>query len=151
VVPKKAWLGLSAIGILVGVVIALVPITVHFGGDPLLRLRDLDPELSPPAATAECGSPASALDTTPRGTSLYELARASACQDAGRRRLAVAIATGAGIVMLGLVGAASVGRVDRGSLRPSKTPPAPVPFDQEGTIGKQPEQRAAAGRSREGQ
>jgi len=145
VLPKKAWLAVSAVGILVGVVIALVPVRVQFAQDPLLRLRDLDPELSPPAATADCGSPRASSRATARGTSLYEVARAAACRDAGRRRLAVAVATGAAVVMLGLVGAAGV---DWGGLRPSKTAAAPVPSQQEGTIGKQ---RAAAGRSREGQ
>jgi hypothetical protein len=116
--PRKAWLALSAVGVLVGLAIALLPVRVHFASDPLLRLRDLDPELSPPAATADCGSPRHAADTAAKGTSLYELARASACRDAGRRRLAVALAAGCNIVLLGLIGAVSV---SRGGLRP--TPP----------------------------
>lgn len=133
-IPKKAWLALGILGVVVGVAIALIPVQVQFAGDPLLRLRDLDPELSPPAATADCGSPRQSLNTEARGTSLYELARANACRDAGRRRLAVALATGASIVALGLVGAASV---DRGGLRlparqPSTTPLVPVPSQQEG-------------------
>lgn len=114
-VPRKAWLALSAVGVLVAVLTALLPVRVHFAGDPLLRLRDLDPELSPPVATADCGSPRHARNATARGTSLYELARASACRDAGQRRLAVALAAGAALVVLGLVGAASI---SRGGLRP---------------------------------
>lgn len=128
-IPKRVWLALSAFGIVVGLVIAFVPVRVQFASDPLLRLRDLDPELSPPAATADCGPPREARRTTARGTSLYELARASACRDAGRRRLAVATAAGAAIVILGLIGAANVGRprpaAPRKALTPVGDPPPP--------------------------
>ncbi len=131
--PKKVWLALGAVGVLVGAVIAVLPVRVQFARDPLLRLRDLDPELSPPAATAECGSPARSINVKPRGTSLYELARARACQDAGRRRLLIAWATGDVIVIVGLIGIVGV---DRGGHRPSKAPPAPVPSGgREGMLG----------------
>lgn len=125
-IPRKVWLGLSLFGLVVGLVVALVPVRVQFGSDPLLRLRDLDPELSPPAATVDCGRPRQASQATARGISLYELARASACRDAGRRRLAIALATGAAIVVLGLVGAASVTRGGLPRPRLSTAPPAPV-------------------------
>lgn len=127
VISRKVWLALSALGVLVAVALALLPVRVHFASDPLLRLRDLDPELSPPAATADCGSPRNSLNTSAKGTSLYELARASACRDAGRRRLAVAAAAGSLIIVLGLVGAASVQRGRLGTSRPSTAPIAPVP------------------------
>lgn len=91
-------------GVLVAVVFALVPVSVTFGDDPLLRLRELDPELSPPPNTAHCGSPVRSLDVPPGGTSLHELARANACEDAARRRLAAAVAGGAVIFVFGLVG-----------------------------------------------
>ena len=128
-IPRKVWLGLSLFGLVVGLVVALVPVRVQFGSDPLLRLRDLDPELSPPAATADCGRPRQASRATARGTSLYELARASACRAAGRRRLAVAVAAGAAIAVLGLLGAVSATRGRQPRLprpRPSTAPPAPV-------------------------
>ncbi len=147
-IPKRAWLALCLLGLGVGLVIALVPVRVEFAGDPLLRLRDLDPELSPPAAAADCGRPRQASRVTAQGTSLFELARARACRDAGRRRLAVALATGGTMVALGLVGAASVARGGLMPHRPSTKPPAPVPSaTEEGTVGKQ----RAAGSRRQGQ
>ena len=92
---------------LVTVVFALVPVTVRFGDDPLLRLRELDPELSPPPTNAVCGSPVRSLNVQPRDTSLYELARANACENAGRRRLAAAVAGGLVIVVVALLGRAA--------------------------------------------
>ncbi|HEX6596054.1 MAG TPA: hypothetical protein VF045_03915 [Acidimicrobiales bacterium] len=89
---------------LVAVVFALVPVSVTFGNDPLLRLRELDPELSPPPNNAHCGSPVRSLDVAPADTSLHELARANACEDAARRRLAAAVAGGAVLFVFGLVG-----------------------------------------------
>lgn len=107
------------LGLAVAVVVALVPVRVDFGGDPLLRLRELDPELSPPPTEAVCGSPVVSLDVELRDTSLYERARARACQDAARRRLATAVAAGAVIVVSGLIGLAAMSRprerVPRGS------------------------------------
>ncbi len=93
-----------AIGVLVAIVFAIVPVGVHFGDDPLLRLRQLDPELSPPGTTAVCGSPVRSLGLKATDTTLYEVARAGACRAAARRRLLVAVAAGSAIVMLGLVG-----------------------------------------------
>jgi hypothetical protein len=87
------------------VVFAILPVSARFADDPLLRLRQLDPELSPPTASAVCGSPVRNLNPTPTGPTLYELARADACQEATRRRLGAALATGGVIVMVGLLGA----------------------------------------------
>ena len=102
--PRNAWKLVCAFGVVVAVVFVLVPVGTRFDNDPLLRLRQLDPQLSPPDATALCGSPLRALRTTSESPELYELARASACEDAARRRLLVALASGAALVMLGLVG-----------------------------------------------
>jgi hypothetical protein len=90
--------------VFVFVVFALVPVGVQFGDDPLLRLRQLDPQLSPPEATADCGSPVRNLKVEPVGTSLYDVARASGCENAALRRLLVAIAAGSAIFMSGLIG-----------------------------------------------
>lgn len=98
---------MCAIGVFVAVVFALIPVGVYFGDDPLLRLRQLDPQLSPPEARADCGSPVRNLSVEPAGTSLYDVARASDCENAARRRLLVAVAAGAAIVMTGLIGLAS--------------------------------------------
>lgn len=91
----------------VGVVVLglLVPLSVGFADDELLELGRLDPELSPPAPQADCGSARRALDATSRvGTgSFYELARARACEDAARRRVLASVAGGAVLGMAGLV------------------------------------------------
>lgn len=102
--PRKLWVLVCLMGVLVAVVFALVPVTVRFGDDPLLRLSELDPELSPPPTNAVCGSPVRSLDVDPKDTTLYELARADACEDAARRRLAAAVAGGALLVVIGLMG-----------------------------------------------
>ncbi|MDQ4098291.1 MAG: hypothetical protein M3144_10540 [Actinomycetota bacterium] len=105
--PRKAWSLVALIGVVIAVVFALIPVGVNFGDDPLLRLRQLDPQLSPPVATAVCGSPISHLTVTPEGTSLYEVARATACERASRRRLAVAVAAGLLLVTLAFTGLAA--------------------------------------------
>jgi hypothetical protein len=116
---------LCAIGVALAVVFALIPVGVHFDSDPLLRLRQLDPELSPPAPTAQCGSPITNLRTEPTGTSLYEIARAHACQEAGIRRLLVAVAAGSLLVMLGLVGL-----VGSTATKPSSTTRVALPSER---------------------
>ena len=113
--PRRLCVLLCLIGIAVAVVVALTPVRVRFDNDPLLRLRQLDPELSPPPPVAACGSPLSNLHNEPTGTNLYEIARAHACQDAGTRRLVVAVAAGSLIVMLGLVGLAASAGTEPGS------------------------------------
>ncbi len=95
---------MCAVGVALAVVFAILPVSARFADDPLLRLRQLDPELSPPTASAVCGSPVRNLNPEPTGPTLYELARADACQHAARRRLGVALATGGVIVMIGLLG-----------------------------------------------
>jgi hypothetical protein len=104
---RRVWVLLCALGVALAVVLALMPVSVRFDNDPLLRLRQLDPELSPPAATAACGSPVRNLRDEPTGTNLYEIARAHACEEAGVRRLLVAVAAGSLLVMFGLVGLAA--------------------------------------------
>ncbi|MEW6153446.1 MAG: hypothetical protein AB1673_05575 [Actinomycetota bacterium] len=105
-VPPRLWAGLCLFGVFVAVTFAVLPVGVRFDGDPLLRLRDLDPQLSPPEATAVCGPAVRNLDVSPRSTELFEVARARACEDAARRRVAVSMAVGALLVVAGLVGRA---------------------------------------------
>ena len=96
-----------ALGVVIAAVFALIPVGTDFGGDRLLRFREFDPVLSPPDTTTVCGSPVRALGTEPQGTTFYEQARADGCRTAARRRLAAAVATGAVIVMIGLLGLVS--------------------------------------------
>ena len=107
--PRKLWVLVCLLGILIAVLFAVLPVGVRFDSDPLLRLRELDPELSPPEATAVCGSPLRNLRNQPEDPSLYEVARSNACQQAGARRLLAAVAAGSAVVMLGLVGLAGSG------------------------------------------
>jgi hypothetical protein len=102
--PARTSKLLCALGVVVAVVLLLVPVGTDFSGHPLLRLRQLDPELSPPAPTARCGRPLAALRDTAGNTTLYELARADACREAARRRVAVAFAAGGVILVAGLLG-----------------------------------------------
>ncbi len=94
----------GALGVVIAVVFALIPVGTDFGDDPLLRLRQLDPVLSPPDTTAVCGSPLRTFNSEPGGATLYELARDNACRTAARRRLLAALAAGAAIVMLAING-----------------------------------------------
>ena len=96
-----------ALGVVLAVVFALLPVGTDFASDPLLRLRELDPVLSPPETTTVCGSPVRTLDAEPSGSTLHELARNNACHRAARRRLLVALAAGAAVVMMGLTGLAA--------------------------------------------
>ena len=105
--PRKVWLLVIVLGVALAVVFALIPVGTDFGDDPLLRLRQLDPVLSPPDTTAVCGSPLRTFNAEPEGATLYELARDNACRAAARRRLLIATATGAAMVMLGLTGLAA--------------------------------------------
>jgi hypothetical protein len=127
--PRKAWQLVCIFGLAVAAIFVVVPVGTNFGDDPLLRLRQFDPELSPPDTTALCGSPLRAVRTTSDGTTLYELARDRACQDAAQRRLLVAVALGSAIVMLGLVGMTEIEPV------PPKPTISALPSGQ-GNVGK---------------
>ena len=105
--PRKVWVLVCALGVVVAVVFALIPVGTDFGNDPLLRLRQLDPVLSPPDTTAVCGSPLRTFNSKAEGATLYELARNNACRTAARRRLLASVAAGSAIVMLGLIGLAA--------------------------------------------
>jgi hypothetical protein len=124
--PRKLWILVCVLGVALAIVFAVLPVGAGFENDPLLRLRELDPQLSPPAATAVCGSPLRNLQTQPEGTSLYEVARSHACQEASRRRLLVAVAIGSALVMLGLVGLAA-GREDLELAVPGRTKAVGLP------------------------
>ena len=102
--PRKLWVLVCALGVGLGAVFALVPVGTDFGEDPLLRLRELDPVLSPPDTKAVCGSPIRTFNAEPEGATIYELARGNACRTAARRRLLAAVAGGAVVVMVGLIG-----------------------------------------------
>lgn len=123
--PQRFWVLVCALGGALAVVLALIPVGTDFGNDPLLRLRELDPVLSPPDTTALCGSPLRTFNAEPNGATLYELARSNACRAAARRRLLVAVATGSAIFMLGLIGLATVHNPD---LMPSSDTPLRLPF-----------------------
>ena len=102
--PRRFWLLVCWFGVLIAVVFAIVPVAVDFGHDPLLRLRQLDPELTPRKTTAVCGSPITHLNPKPKAPSLDEVARSRACDRAAHRHLFGAIAAGAIVVMVGLLG-----------------------------------------------
>lgn len=105
--PAGAWRLIGVLGALLATVFALIPVGVDFGDDPLLRLRQLDPSLASPTTSVVCGSPISHLSPRPAGPGLYELAKASACRDAARRRLLAACAGGMALLVLALSGLAA--------------------------------------------
>jgi len=102
--PKRVWRAISVFGLFLVVTLSVLPVGARFGDDPLLRLRELNPELSPPSPTAECGAAVGSLDVQPLDTSLFEVARARACERAARRRVYGSVAAGAILVMIGLLG-----------------------------------------------
>jgi hypothetical protein len=112
--PPNCWRAISVFGLFVAVTFTILPVGAHFGDDPLLRLRDLSPELSPPNPSVSCGSAVRSLNLEPRDTSLFELARARACEKAAKRRVATSGAVGAIVVMLGALGM-------RGGIPPRRT------------------------------
>lgn len=107
---RRARLGLLVGAVAVVVLGLVVPVSATFADDELLRLSQLDPQLSPPSPEASCGSARAALgagDEVEDRSSFYELARARACEEAGLRRV---LGTGAGsgvMVMAALV----IGRI----------------------------------------
>lgn len=92
---------------LAGVVLALVllalPVRAGFVDDPVLRLRDLDPELALPALEVSCGLPLASLRARAEGPAFVEVARADACRSAARLRVAAAVAVGAVLVAGGFL------------------------------------------------
>lgn len=104
--PRKAWAALCLLGLFIAVTFSVLPVSARFGDDPLLRLRDLNPELSPPSPTAVCGAAIRSLDVQPADTSLFAVAQAHACERAGQRRVFGSIAVGAILIMVGLLGMA---------------------------------------------
>lgn len=103
-IPRRAarWLVIGGV-VLVFVLVAL-PVRATIADDPVLRLRRLDPELAQLRVEVSCGRPLGALDTEARSLAFHEVARAEACREAGRRRVAVATALGGLLVVLGLLG-----------------------------------------------
>ncbi len=107
--------------------IALVPVSVSYGDDPVAGLRRFDPQLAAPEARATCGSPLGNLSVSAKDTSFLEVARARACERAAGRRVAVAVATGAIVVVLGLLGAARTPPTPRAPRTPRRRRPAREP------------------------
>jgi hypothetical protein len=104
--PRKAWVALCVLGLFIAVTFSVLPVGARFGDDPLLRLRDLNPELSPPSPSAACGAAIRSLDVQPEDTSLFAVAKAHACERAAQRRVFGSIAAGGILVMIGLLGMA---------------------------------------------
>jgi hypothetical protein len=102
-IPRNASLALTVIGVVATVVLALAPVRAEFANSPLVRLHELDPDLTPPAGTASCGSPLFHLTVSASGPGLVQLARADACQDAARRRVTEAFAVGLVFGLWGLM------------------------------------------------
>ena len=116
--PRRVWAAICVFGLFVAVTFSILPVSARFGDDPLLRLRDLNPELSPPSPSAVCGAAIGSLDVQPVDTSLFEVAKAHACERAGQRRVFGSMAAGAILVMIGLLGVRG-GIPSPGSLRPN--------------------------------
>lgn len=103
-VPPAVARALCVAGAALAFLLLAIPVRATITGDPLLRLRLLDPELAPLRADVSCGQPLGALDARAGGPTFTEVARADACRDAAQRRVAVAVAVGGLLVVAGLVG-----------------------------------------------
>lgn len=115
----KAARRLSVAGVAVVLILLALPVEARFADHPLLRLGQLDPSLTPRTPEVDCGPALSAAGDRAGGPGLFEVARADACRDAGRRRVLTAVAGGSVLVLLGLIG-----RVR--STRAAPTAPVPV-------------------------
>ncbi len=98
-------------GLVLSLALLLVPVRASFGDDPVLRLQGFDRQRSFLATSVSCGSPPSNL-SAPEGTrTLYEVARDAACHRAGVRRVWLAGAVGALLVVGSLVAMVGLRRV----------------------------------------
>lgn len=105
-------MGIAVLGLLSSFAMLLVPVNAAFGDDPLLRLRSVGGPA--PDVEVDCGNAIGSLDGS-GGVTLYDLARDSACRSAASRRVAIAVAVGALLVLTG-----SLALVTRGGERPSQ-------------------------------
>jgi len=101
------------LGVLSAVAVVFLPVEAAFGDDPILRLRSFDAASGGPATTVGCGSALTGLQGGADTVTLYGIARDRACRDASTRRVLIAVAAGAIVVLLGSQSlAASSSRVE---------------------------------------
>lgn len=106
--PRRLSASIAVLGVVSAAAVLLVPVTAALGDDPLLRLRSFGQQ--PAQTEVDCGSALRGLRAS-GGVTLYDLARDSACRDAASRRVAIAVAVAAVLVLTGFLGiAVSSGR-----------------------------------------
>jgi hypothetical protein len=101
---RRLSAALAVLGVLAALACLLVPVEAALDDEPLLRLAPFSPALTEVVTQVDCGSPVSNIGRRAGDLSLYALARDGACRDAATRRMATAVAAGAVIGLLGLIG-----------------------------------------------
>ena len=112
--PRGLCVALVALGLVSAVALAVLPVDVAFGSDPLLRLHAFGNRSHLPVTGVDCGSPVGNLTGGADSFGLYGLARDKACQRASSRRMATGVAAGGAVAMLACVGLAGVRRREVG-------------------------------------
>jgi len=92
------------LGVLAGLAFLVVPVEAAFADHPLFRLQPFSPTLTNAITDVDCGVPVGNFRRSADGLSLYSLARDDACREASSRRVATAVAAGAVVGLLGLIG-----------------------------------------------
>ena len=100
--PRRVGAALTALGVLAGVAVLLVPVDAAFADDPLLRYSRFA-GTEPAVTDIECGAPVSNLLRRSDAPDMYSMARDSACREASSRRVATAVAATGVIGLLGLI------------------------------------------------
>lgn len=122
--PRVLSTVLIVLGLVSAAAMLLVPVEATLSRDPLLRLGTLGSGQQPLSGQVDCGSALSSFGDS-GGVSFYEIARNDVCRQATRRRTAAAVAAGAVVVLVGLIGLTVTARRDPDA-HPAPSPGYPL-------------------------
>jgi hypothetical protein len=103
-------LAVVAVGLFLTALLLVAPVRASFGDDPVLRLQGFDRQRSFLSTSVSCGPAPGNLAAPAGARSVYDLARDDACHRASVRRLWVALALGATVVVASFAALAVAGR-----------------------------------------